>query len=90
MLTEEKIASIVHLAHKDAENKRNDAGYSGSWGDNGASDITDAVRIWRDGLSRRVPKELTKYVRQAERTADKDYKLYLELKNRFEAESDKE
>lgn len=84
MLTEEKIASIIHLAHQDAEKKRSDAGYSGSWGDDGASDIVDAVRIWRDGLNKRIPKELTKYARQAERTADKDYKLYLELKQRYE------
>ena len=84
MLTEEKIAGIVHLAHQDAENKRSDAGYSGSWGDNGASNITDAVRIWQDGLNRRVPKELAKYAKQAERTVDKDYKLFLQLKARFE------
>lgn len=90
MLTEEKIASIIHLAHQDAENKRNDAGFAGSWGDNGASNITDAVRIWRDGLSRNIPKELAKYARQAERNADSDYKKYLELKRRFETEDNKE
>ena len=90
MLTEEKIAGIIHLAHQDADNTRNDAGYSGSWGDNGAGDICNAVRIWQDGLNKRVPKELAKYARQAGREADKDYKTYLELKRRFEAEGDKE
>jgi hypothetical protein len=90
MLTEEKIAGIIHLAHQDAEKRSSDAGYAGEWGDRGAGDIRDAVRIWRDGLNRNIPKELVKYARQAERAADKDYKTYLELKRRFEAEGDKE
>ena len=84
MLTEQKIAKIASLAQADAEQKRNDAGYSGSWGDNGASDLLDAIRIWRDGIAQRIPKELKKYAKEAERADDDDYKLYLQLKQRYE------
>jgi hypothetical protein len=84
MLTEQKIAKIASLAQADAEQKRNDAGYSGSWGDNGASDLLDAIRIWRDGIAQRIPKELKKYAKEAERADDGDYKLYLQLKQRYE------
>jgi hypothetical protein len=84
MLTSEKIAKIASLAQADAEQKRNDAGYSGSWGDNGASDLLDTIRIWRDGIAQRIPKELKKYAKEAERADDSDYKLFLQLRARYE------
>lgn len=84
MLTADRIAKIKHLALADAAKKRNDAGYSGSWSDGGANAIEDAVRVWEAGLEQRIPKKLKEYDKRVELEADKDYKLYLELKKRYE------
>ena len=81
-----------------AFNLREDAGYSGSWTDGGASVLEDSLSMFINGVKAalntagiidgvedyqlEVPKQWTKYFIED----DKEYKEYLRLKNKFERE----
>lgn len=63
-----------------AKNLEYDAGMGGEWGDRGAGELRDALRIWQDGLAGRVPKELAGIARSIIKENHPDYPAYLRLK----------
>lgn len=77
----EYITNTVKTAAKD---KRTDAAFSGSWGDNGAQEMEDMLRIWLDGINGRVPNEFKKFEKTFNKERDSDYAEYKRLKAKFE------
>lgn len=76
---------FVEYALKQAQQKRDDAGFGGAMHDGGASDIEHALTSWIDGLQGRTPScyPLFELHKQFTVEADPDYAKYLELKKRF-------
>ena len=81
------VNKIANAVRDSAERARSDAGFSGSWGDGGASHQEELLKHWLDGVSfaqtgeTQVYKSLLKKLMNEE---DSEYKKYIELKKKFE------
>jgi hypothetical protein len=69
---------------KIAEQRRLDAGYSGSYDDGGARMLEEKVEAWEAGLNGTIPKCISNLHKEFSKTIDPEYQKYLELKKRFE------
>ncbi len=78
------IETIMQKVLAEAHRAREDAGYSGSWGDGGASVLEAQVQFYRYGRDGVVPPEWQKHAEQAKKEADPDYAQYQKLKAKFE------
>lgn len=79
----EKIKSTVKQS---AETARENAGYAGSWGDGGASQMEEKLKHWLDGFrfAQTGQTEVYKHlVDQFKKERDPDYQKWLELKEKF-------
>lgn len=87
-MNSEKIKSeIIKRVTESAERRRYNAGMSGSWGDNGASDSEEKLEYWVDGIFFAQTGKTEKYkelVQKIENDADPEYHEYLRLKEKFE------
>jgi hypothetical protein len=75
---------FVEFLRRTVEQKRLDAGYSGSWGDNGASDLEVQIEIYFHGMVNSFPHQWDDYYKAYMKETDPEYEKYLELKERFE------
>ncbi len=101
-VNEEERLVILHAICQDllreAEKRKLDAGYSGSWDDGGASRIRADVDFFLAGLNKRVPSDWTKRYEKAEieflkrkkenaalevAQQDPDYERWVELNKKF-------
>lgn len=78
----EKIDKIIEEIMKDCETKRTNAAYSGSYGDNGASDLEKQIKFYQYGRKGIIPPEWKQY----ENKIDPEYQEFLRLKKKFEGE----
>lgn len=78
MITQEQ-QKLIDLALKDASNKRTNAGYNGSHGDDGASIIESQVEAWKAGLEGRIPASMKKYEQQI----DPEWETFQRLQKKF-------
>ncbi len=78
------IEKIMQKVLAEAHSARENAGYSGSWGDGGASVLEAQVQFYRYGRDGVVPPEWQKYADQANKEADPEYAQYQRLKAKFE------
>ena len=77
------IDKIIELVLKDAEDRREGAGMSGSYSDGGASDLETQVEYYRYGRDGDLPPDWRKYAKEAKDKADPEYEQYLRLKGKF-------
>ena len=78
------IQTSIEQAARSAEDG---AGFSGGWGDGGAGQMRDKLSFWLDGYNFAVTGETEKYghiIKKHYRDLDPEYKLYLDLKKKFE------
>jgi hypothetical protein len=78
------ITDLIRAKMAEAESKRTNAAYSGAWDDGGCHKILDELRLFSYGWNHEVPPEWQDIVKQQENEKDPDYKVFLELKKRFE------
>ena len=64
-INEVTAARIATEVRKRAEDKRTDAGYSGSWDDGGAKDDVEKLEMWLMGIRGQVPKEYQEILEMA-------------------------
>jgi hypothetical protein len=74
---------IFDVILREAHDARESAGYSGSYGDGGASRLEEQVKFYKYGMIKALPPEWDKYHDQARNEADPEYKEYLRLQNKF-------
>lgn len=84
IITLEQIELLLQALEEDAKSREVDAGYSGSWGDNGAGALRDKIAIYRHGMAKTIPPEWTRLAREIIKQEDPEYKKFLELKKKFE------
>lgn len=89
-MKEEVLKKAVSLYSKKAQDKRESAAYSGSYGDGGASVMEAKLNAFLSGWNREIPDWLEECVDQAEieieREAykkDPEYTKFLELNEKF-------
>ena len=78
-----QLADFIAYVNRVAHNVREDAGYAGSWSDNGASRLESDVKTWHAGLEGKIPESLKGYWVEFERSLDPEYSKFLELKKKF-------
>lgn len=78
------IETIMQKVLTEAHNARENAGYSGSWGDGGAGILEAQVQFYRYGQQGIVPPEWQKHAEQARKEADPEYSEYQRLRGKFE------
>lgn len=90
------VDKVISLILREAQDRRDDAGFSGSHSDGGASRLENEVAMWRMGRDGVFPPEWEKYVEKAEKlfrieAARKDpgYKDYERIKSLIEGENAK-
>jgi len=66
-----------------AHQKREDAGYSGSWGDNGARALEETCDAFEAGLQGKCPDAWKEELAKMQRENDPEYKEFLRLKQKF-------
>lgn len=74
---------IISMVLQAAADARDSAGYSGSFGDGGASILETQVKFYRYGMEGIIPPGWRQYQNQVEKEADPEYKEYLRLQNKF-------
>ena len=67
-----------------ADNKRDNAGFTGSMNDGGASDIEEQIETYTAGVNGTIPVGWTEHYKQFSNEQDPDYAKYLKLKEKFE------
>jgi hypothetical protein len=67
-----------------AARKRDNAGYSGSWGDGGASSLEAEVEVYRAGRAGTIPTRWREYEIEFKNQSDPDFETYQRLKQKFE------
>jgi hypothetical protein len=80
----ERIPGFFNAMEARAKSLADSAGFSGSWGDNGAGHLRERVECWRAGLENRVPDALEDEFDEYSKTQDPEYNEFLRLKNKFE------
>lgn len=87
MIEQKLIDFIATTVTERAAKAKIDAGYSGSWGDGGASEMKSQLTFWLLGLSEKVPAQYEKIVKEYEKQQlkeiDSDYQLFLKLKEKY-------
>lgn len=74
------IEEIIKLVLKDADDKKQRAGYAGAMSDYGASNLRNQVKFYDLGRKGILPTEWEKYANQT----DVEYQEYIRLKKKFE------
>jgi hypothetical protein len=86
-----KLNELITLIRDETQNLRDNAAYSGSWGDNGASILNDHLNMFLRGMGTvnshidydmiiDCPPIFEKYVSKK----NEEYELYLQLKKKYE------
>lgn len=81
--TGQQLANFIAYANRIATEKRNNAAYAGSWGNNGASDIEEKIKTWHAGIEGKIPESLNSLWNDYQNSIDPEYQKYLELQKRF-------
>jgi hypothetical protein len=77
------LAEFIAFANRIAQGKREDAGYAGSWSDNGAREMEENIKTWHAGLEGKIPESLKETWKNYQNSIDPEYQKYQELKKRF-------
>lgn len=78
-MSREMLDKVMELILKEAENRRQDAGYGGFHNDGGASDLEAQVKFYCYGMTGAFPTEWEAYKIKL----DPEYTEYLRLKGKF-------
>jgi hypothetical protein len=73
---------LEHMRHV-AKARREDAGYSGSWSDGGASSLLAECDAFEAGLNQTVPKRWQTEFERMKHLQDPEYLTYLKLHQKF-------
>ena len=79
-----RLDKIIAAVLKKAADARMDAGYSGSRGDNGASDMEATVKFYRHGQKNEISPEWKDIADKIDAAHDPEYATYLRLKGKFD------
>ena len=80
------IAAIKQAVKSNAHTAKEDAGYSGSWGDGGASAMISKLDAWLDGIefAKTGVTELYSHIAaRYEKELDPEYVEYIRLQSKF-------
>lgn len=83
---EEKLALIEEAVKKSCKSLREDAAYSGSWDDGGASRAEERFKAFNDGVTFALTGVTQFYghiLKQRELEQNEEYQEYLRLKEKF-------
>jgi hypothetical protein len=83
-MKKEDIENVMEIILKDANKREQDAGFSGSHSDGGASRLREQVEFYKYGIDGLVPPECNKYITDYINEKDPDYSEYIRLKEKFE------
>lgn len=86
MELDKAVAVVKAAVEKGAKQARDDAGYSGSWGDGGASQSEERLKYWLDGISFQRTGISAVYghiLVKAELATDTEYQEFLRLQEKF-------
>jgi hypothetical protein len=83
MTTVPNIETIIQKVLKAAGDARDNAGYSGSHGDGGASGMEAGVAFYRAGMRGVLPDAWKAYAKEVLRESDPEYSAYLRLHKKF-------
>lgn len=81
--TGQALATFIAFANKVAQNRRDDAGYSGAYHDGGARDLEEKIKAWHAGIEGVVPDCLQTIWSDHQRSMDPEYQEYLRLQKKF-------
>jgi hypothetical protein len=85
-MNSEDLKIIQNAVTESAAAARENAGYSGSWGDGGASAAEERLRVWLDGVNYATTGVTTVYgdlLKRERERFDPEYAEYLRLKDKF-------
>ena len=85
-MKEHELRTIQVAVAESAAAARENAGYSGSWGDGGASAAEERLRVWLDGVNYATTGVTAVYgelLHRASVEADPEYAEYQRLKEKF-------
>ncbi len=76
-------AQIISWVKKEAQNRRDNAGYAGRWDDGGASALEREVEAYQAGMAGTVPPAWQTIIAKRVQEQDAEYKTYVRLANKF-------
>jgi len=74
----------MDLCVKEIAQRRENAGYSGSMGDDGAGALQDELTAFKAGLYGELPEFLKEHYQEVQRNLDPEYAEYKRLQKKFE------
>jgi hypothetical protein len=81
------LEKAIYLYKNHYKEKKEDAAYSGSYGDGGYGLAINYINIFNAGIeyakNGTIPQFLKEYFEAAEKQADPEYQEYIRLKNKF-------
>jgi hypothetical protein len=83
-MTQEFLNYVSGRLRSEAYNARENAGWSGSYGDGGASSIESSIEMYEKGFRKEIPEGWKEYLEDFEKSKDPEYSKYIQLKNKFE------
>lgn len=86
MNKQEIISEIKKSVTESARKARDDAGFSGSWGDGGAAQMEEKLKWWLDGIQFAESGETSVYasmVKRLEEEADPEFAEFKRLQEKF-------
>lgn len=84
MLSSLEVKSLESAVRKHCRSLKDDAGFSGSWSDNGAGRLEEILDAWLCGQRGDIPKPLQKIWQNVVETSDPEWETYKRLKEKFE------
>lgn len=86
MNKEKIISEIKRSVLTSADNARMNAGYAGSWGDDGAANMEEKLKYWLDGIKFAETGKTSVYksaLKRIEEEADPEYIEFKRLQEKF-------
>jgi len=77
------IAKLATAVQAEANTKRENAGYSGSWNDGGAGALESVLNSWLVGLKREIPEMFREIAEEMVKQQDPEYQDWLRLNAKF-------
>jgi len=82
-LTKEQFEEAIDLVIKDAELKKEDAGYNGSYDDGGYSSTMYMIKVFREGMDYALNGTTPDFLKDYLKKLDPEYQEFIRLKKKF-------
>ncbi len=76
-------AQIISWVKKEAKNRRDNAGYAGSWDDGGANILLREIEAYQAGMAGTVPPSWETIIAKRAQEQDPEFREYVRLANKF-------